>query len=155
MGAASDGRRAYTILDSACRRDITDLELNLLNKEFDNASIEADVGVTACSITDFSRHLTGVNTRHPPAMRKNDNELTLRLLHAISGTLCPMMHLKAMNEIRAQVHKRAFMNTATGMRDFPAAVSEMDEMWRNFFADGMIVLRLRLEPCSRSSPTTT
>ena len=58
---------SWTLLDTACRRDITDLELNVHNQEFDGASIEADVGVTISSITNFSRHLTGVNTRRPLA----------------------------------------------------------------------------------------
>ena len=75
--ARSNGREAYIILDQACRRDITDLELNQLNQEFDNSSIEADVGVTINSITNFGRHLTGVNTRRPEPMRKNDSDLTL------------------------------------------------------------------------------
>ena len=56
--AKSDGRLAYLLLDAACTRSITDLELNMLNREFDGSSIEADVGVTADSITNFSRHLT-------------------------------------------------------------------------------------------------
>ena len=105
FNAKSDGRQAYLILDTACRRDIPDLELNALNHEFDNASTEADVGVTANSITDFSRHLTGMNTRRPQPMRKNENELTLRLLHSINGNLSATMHLEAMKEIRVPAHK--------------------------------------------------
>ena len=66
--ARSNGREAYLVLDQACRRDITDLELNQLNQEFDNSSIEADVGVSINSITSFEngRHLTGVNTPAAP-----------------------------------------------------------------------------------------
>ena len=125
------------MLDAACTRDITDLELNMLNREFDSSSIEADVGVTADSITNFSRHLKGVNNRRPGAKRKTDSEITLRLLHSINN-LTPMMNLEAMKEIRAAPHKRAFHDPVTGHRDFSAAVTEMDEMWRNLFEAGMI-----------------
>ena len=45
LQAQSDGRRAYLVLNQACKRDITDLELTQLNQEFDISSIEADVGV--------------------------------------------------------------------------------------------------------------
>ena len=136
--ARSDGRQAYFLLDAACTRDITDLELNMLNREFDDSSIEADVGVTADSITNFSRHLKGVNNRRPVAKRKDDNELTLRLLHSINGNLTPMMNLEAMKEIRAAPNKRTFHNPVTGLRNLSAAVTEMDEMWRNLFEAGMI-----------------
>ena len=37
--AKSDGRQAYLMLDAGCTRVITDLELNMLNQEFDNSSI--------------------------------------------------------------------------------------------------------------------
>ena len=61
LQAQSDGREAFLVLKTACSRDITDLELTVLNQQFDNSSIEADVGVTAGSITMFSRHLNGSN----------------------------------------------------------------------------------------------
>ena len=46
LQAQGDGRAAYLILAQTCSRDITDLELTQLNQDFDNSSIEADVGVT-------------------------------------------------------------------------------------------------------------
>ena len=41
--AQGDGRAAFLLLNQACRRDVTDLELTQLNQDFDNASIEKDV----------------------------------------------------------------------------------------------------------------
>ena len=61
LQAQSDGRRAYLVLNQVCKRDITDIELTQLNQEFDNSSIEADVGVTINSIQLFGRHLNRVN----------------------------------------------------------------------------------------------
>ena len=50
-------------------------------------------------------------------MRKDKNDLTLRLLHAINGNLNSSMHLDTLKEIRATTDKRDFQNAATGMRD--------------------------------------
>ena len=115
LQAQSDGRVAYLVLDQACRRDITDLELTRLNQDFDNSSIEADVGITSDSITLFGRHLNGVNARRPENMRKNDNDLTLRLLYSINGNLNSSMHLDALKEICAAPHKRDYQDAVTGM----------------------------------------
>ena len=79
LQAQSDGRAAYLVLDQACRRDITDLELPRLNQDFDNSSIEGDVGVTCDSITLFGCHLNGVNARRPEGMRKD--EMRFETLH--------------------------------------------------------------------------
>ena len=79
-------------------------------------------------------------------MRKNENELTFRLLHSINGNLGATMHLEAMKEIHAPAYKRAFQNNATGMRDYSAAVREMDEMWRNIFQSGLIKPAARRQP---------
>ena len=73
----------------------------ILNQDFDNSSIEADVGVTSDSITLFSRHLNGINARHPENVRKNNNDLTLRLLDSIDDNLLPTMAMDALKEIRA------------------------------------------------------
>ena len=66
-------------------------------------------------------------------MRKDENDLTLRLLHAINGNLSATMNLDALKEIRAPPNKRNFQNPVTGMRDFPGAITELDEMWRAIF----------------------
>ena len=106
LQAQSNGRESYLVLNQACRRDVTDLELNQQNQEFDNSSIEADVGVPINTITNFGRHLTGVNARRPEGMRKDDDALTLRLLHSINGNLSATMNLDALKEIRAATAKR-------------------------------------------------
>ena len=69
INAQSNRRAAYIILSQHCSRDITNLEITQLNQDFDNASIEANVGVTSDSITLFARHLSGLNTRCPDNMR--------------------------------------------------------------------------------------
>ena len=46
LQAQSDGRAAYVIMSQHCSRDIMDLEITQLNHDFDNSTIEADVGVT-------------------------------------------------------------------------------------------------------------
>ena len=50
MQAQSDARAAYVVLAQTCSRDITDLEITQLNQDFDNTSIEADVGMNRDSI---------------------------------------------------------------------------------------------------------
>ena len=87
--AQSDGRAAYVIMTQNCSRDITDLEITQLNQDFDDSTIEVDVGVNSDSITLFARHLVGLNARRPEHMRKDGNAMTLRLLHAISINLSP------------------------------------------------------------------
>ena len=68
----------------------------------------------------------GLNARSPEGLRKNDDDLTLRLLHALNGNLVPSMHLSALKEIRSPADKREFHDTFTGMRDFMGAVQELD-----------------------------
>ena len=69
-----------------------------------------------------------MNARRPEGVRKDENDLTLRLLHSINGNLSATMNLDALKEIRAPPNKRTFQNAATGMRDFPGANTELDEM---------------------------
>ena len=73
--AQGDGREAYLVLYKVGSRDDTNLELTALNQDFDNSSIEADVGVTSDPITLFSRYLNDINARRPESMRKNENDL--------------------------------------------------------------------------------
>ena len=146
LQAQSNGRSAFLVLNAACSRDITDLELTVLNQQFDNASIEAGVGVNSDSITMFSRHLNGINAQRPENQRKNANDLTLRLLHSINGMLCPQLALDAVKEIRATADKRKFQDTITGMRDFSAAVQDFDEIWRTLFSQGLITPAARRHP---------
>jgi hypothetical protein len=111
MQAQSDGREAYVVLNRACRREITDLEIQQLDQDFNNSSIEADIGINADSITSYSRYLIGLNAKRPDHMRKDDNAMTLQFLHAITGALSPTMQLDAMKEIRHPPHKRQYMDT--------------------------------------------
>ena len=119
-------------------RNVTNLELTRMNQDFYNSSIEADVGVTCDSITLFGRYLAELNARRPEGQRKDDDTLTLRLLHAINGNLNSSMHLEALKEIRAPPDKRSFQNTVTGMRDFSGAVKELDLLWRALFTSDLI-----------------
>ena len=72
--AKSDGHQAYLMLDAACTRDITDLELNMLNREFDSASIEADVGVTADSITNLLQPPPQGRKQSPPGSQAQERQ---------------------------------------------------------------------------------
>ena len=76
LQAHGDGHEAFNVLNAACSRDITNVELTTLNQVFDNSTIEADVGVTSDSVTLFGRHLNGINAQRPESMRKDDNNLT-------------------------------------------------------------------------------
>ena len=130
--------RTSSFPSTARVHDITDLEITQLNQDFDNSTIEADVGVTCDSITLFARHLSGLNARRPENMRKDDNDMTRRLLHVLNANLSPSMHLSALKEMCASADKREFHDTFTGMRDFAAAIQELDEIWRSIFNSGMI-----------------
>ena len=81
-------------------------------------------------------------------MRKDENDLTLRLLHSINGNLSPTMAMDALQEIRAAPDKRQYQNTVTGMRDlhFSSAVKELDEVWRAIFSQGLIGPAARRQP---------
>ena len=135
LQAQSDGRAAYVVLQQACSRDITDLEITQFNQDFDNSSIEADIGINVDSITLYARHLSGLNARRPEHLRKDDNAMTLRLLHAITINLSPSMQLSAIPS------KRSFQHAVTGMRDFAVArcrISRVDEEWRGIFSTGQV-----------------
>ena len=136
LQAQPDGRAAYVVMSQTGSRDITDLETMQLKQDFDNSSIGADVGINRDSITLYARHLSGLNARRPDNMRKDDEAMTLRLLHAITINLSPSMQLAAMKEIHAPPARREFHDNFTGMRDFAGAVQELDEVWRGIFATG-------------------
>jgi hypothetical protein len=61
----NDGRAAFQLLVTHCRRDITDLELADLDEQWNGATIPSCVGVTADSITLFTRYINGLNARRP------------------------------------------------------------------------------------------
>ena len=79
-------------------------------------------------------------------MRKDDNELTLRLLHSINGNLSPQMAMDALKEIRAKADKRKYQDTVTSMRDLSSAVQDLDEVWRAIFSQGLIRPAARRQP---------
>ena len=53
--ARNDGRAAYLLLATHCRREITDLEMFDLNSEWDSATFVNTVGISLDTITAFSR----------------------------------------------------------------------------------------------------
>ena len=61
--ARNDGRAAYLLLATHCRREITDLEMFDLNSEWDSATFVNTVGISLDTITTFSRYMNGLNAR--------------------------------------------------------------------------------------------
>ena len=100
-GAKGDGHAAYKLINQQCRRVITDLELSTLDKEWDNCSITSSIGVKIDSIILFARLLTGLNARRPTASRKDDDELTKKLLLQFTPNLCAVLAMEAHKELRA------------------------------------------------------
>ena len=56
------------------------------------------------------------------------------------------MHISALKDVRAPADKSEFQDTFTGMRDFAAAVQELDEVWRAIFNSGLIKPAARRQP---------
>ena len=133
-----DGRRAFMYLEQQCARQITDLELFAHDKEWQDASIIGSIGVKLDSITMFTRYLNGLNARRPAASRKNNDELTLKLLSCITNHLSPTLAMEAAKELRHPPHLRQFTIPGTVQRDFGAAVQYFDEFWRAQFESGAI-----------------
>ena len=124
--ANRDGRLAFQLLEQQCARQITDLEMFVQDKNWQDAnwqdaSISSCVGIGADSITMFSGYLTGLNARHPPQYRKNNDELSLKLLSCITADHSPTLAMEAQKELRAAPFGRQFM-LPNGMRDFGGAV---------------------------------
>ena len=137
--ARNDGRAAFRILEQTCRRDITDLEMFALNEEWDRCTFLSAVGLSADTITMFSRYLGGLNARRPATHRKNNDGLTIKLLSCFTPSAGGMaLTLKAHEELRAPAASRLFHDAATGQRDFNAAVQALDELWRSHFHAGAI-----------------
>ena len=78
--ARNDGCAAFRLLVIHCRREITDLELADLDEQWNAAMIASCVGVTAGSITHFTRYINGLNAWRPARDRKGADELTKKLL---------------------------------------------------------------------------
>ena len=133
-----DGRAAFQMLETQCRERITDLEMFKLNAEWENASIAKSVGIHADSILSFQRYLNGLNARRPAGERKDDTELTKKLLGCITPAISSTLANDAHKELRAGPAERRFHDAATGQRDFAAACQEIDELWRNQFNNNMI-----------------
>jgi transposase InsO family protein len=134
----NDGRAAFLLLVVHCRRAITDLELADLDEQWNAATIASCVGVTADSITHFTRYINGLNARRPVGDRKGADELTKKLLLAIVPDLSPSMASDAFKELRAPAAGRRYHDAAAGTRDYDAAVRDLDEMWRSLFHAGAI-----------------
>ena len=134
--APDNGRDAYKLLDRHCRRDVTDLEMFDLDKQWDASSIPVSVGVNLDSIIMFSRHLSGLNALRPAGRRKDADDMTKKLLSCITPDLSASLSLDAQKELRAPAGSRAF--ESGGHRDFAAAVQAIDELWRSQFEQGAI-----------------
>ena len=96
--ARNDGRAAFRLLVTHCRRAITDLEIASHDAKWNEASIAGSVGIKLDSIILFTRYLKGLNARRPVAMRKDANELTKKLLLSITPQLNAQMAADAFKE---------------------------------------------------------
>ena len=117
---------------------LQDLELADLDEQWNAATIASCVGVTADSITHFTRYINGLNARRPVAGRKDADELTKKLLLAIVLDLSPSMASDVFKELRAPVGGRRYHDATAGTRDYDAAIRDLDEMWRSLFHAGAI-----------------
>ena len=136
--ARNDGRAAFRLLVTHCRRAITDLEIASHDAKWNEASIAGSVGIKLDSIILFTRYLKGLNARRPVAMRKDANELTKKLLLSITPQLNAQMAADAFKELRADAAHQSFHDATAGTRDFDAAEQEIDETWRALFEAGAI-----------------
>jgi len=145
--ANNDGRAAFQLLERNCRERVTDLEMQALNIQFDSVSIGANIGCSADTITELDRLLCGLNARRPVGRRKDDNELTLKLLSCLSHQYSVSLSMEAQKETRAQPAARMFHDNVTNQRDYGAARDYFDDLWRAQFAAGAI------KPCPRRGAT--
>jgi hypothetical protein len=136
--APLDGRAAFILLNEHCNLAITDLEIHVLDKDWENATIRASVGVNLNSITMFKRHLDGLNYQRPANLKKSNDDLAKKFLLSIDSSLSNVLHLEAAKELRNPPARRQFWDAVTNQRDFNEAVSSFDDLWRSQFADGQI-----------------
>ena len=94
------------------------------------------------TITNFSRYLNGLNARRPADRRKSDDDLTIKLLSCFTSDINQALALDAQKELRSHMlYWDAAANGGAGGRDYAAAISGLDEIWRGMFAAGGITAR--------------
>ena len=79
-----DGFGALTYMDQEYDRAITVTALRKMNKEFDEVTIKADIGVAEDSVTKLSKLLMRMNGERPAASRKSGDEISEKILECIA-----------------------------------------------------------------------
>ena len=75
---------AWSLIVRECDVPDDDLELNTMNREWENTTVLNSVGYNLSTITDFSRHLNTLNAKRPQARRINENDKTAKFLACIT-----------------------------------------------------------------------
>ena len=132
------GAAAWQTLVAECGFGTTDLFILDLKKEYENATIDKDVGHHAETITDFNRLLLAINAKMPVNAKISDSDLCVKVLSNI--TYPDALALEAVTELNAVAGSRRFEKVVNGnpVRDLDALVRHLDAVWRGLKPYGYI-----------------
>jgi hypothetical protein len=139
------GTAAWQLIERECANGTTDLEILDYRLDFQQCTIESDVGYSEETILKFSRVLNSLNARLPSApvnQRYDEDQMSVKMLSNINHP--ESLALEAVKELRAPEGSRAFERTITvggrakQIRDYQAIVTHFDSVWRGLFKQGVI-----------------
>ena len=105
------GYEAMQWLIANFRETVDDLEITKLDRDWNEASIIADIGIDIDSPLRFKLHLDALNGLRPAANLKNDDQRTIKFLTDLAKT-SKLFMLEANKEVRAPAANRQFMQAA-------------------------------------------
>ena len=132
---------SWQLILTECDQGTNDLQIVDIRAEFENCTIELNIGYQEETITAYSRLLNSINTRLPANHRYNDDQLTVKFLCNINHP--ESLALEAVTELNATAGSRRFEHTVNNaqVRDYRRAVTHFDAMWRGLFKQGIIRMR--------------
>lgn len=139
------GAEAWAMVLRECDQGTSDLEILDLKRDFQNSTIESEIGYSEETIIKFSRLLNSLNAKIPHAKRYDENEMSIKLLSNIASP--ESLALEAVKELRADTGSRAFEHQVmvngnqVTYRHYQAMVSHFDSVWRGLFKQGVIRAR--------------
>ena len=134
VGGQGVGRRAWLLVESACKQPADDKVINNIKLEFAKSTILGSVGYDAQSIAQYALHLGAINAKFTAAANQfSPQEVSVKLLTDISREGPLTIAGEASQELRRVGATRRFFTAATGDRDPAAITSFFQGMWEDEF----------------------
>jgi hypothetical protein len=157
--AYGDGRAAWQLLVRECHEDITDLELQDLQRDVRDLTISGAIGYTETSLSKFRQALSDANTKIPQATdRISEPELCCIMLNSIASSTT-LLAAAADTELKAATGDRKYVYPAghprAGERSLGALVSHFEPLWKSAVQRGQISKRLPAKSRATAAAVTS